>query len=91
MSGVLIYLLCQIADPAACEEHSMRTFGGRACLSIAQAELAAVARPGWRVARWRCEYARPLDRAATSGDGPAGVAPRRSASNTRPGALPTAD
>jgi hypothetical protein len=52
----LVYLLCQLAAAEVCEQHRLPLFQASAltCTLNAQAELARVARPGWRVARWSC-------------------------------------
>jgi hypothetical protein len=54
MNGMLIYLICSIADPTLCEEHALLTTSVLPCIHGAQAELATAVRPGWRVARWQC-------------------------------------
>ena len=55
MNGTLVYLLCSLANPALCEEHALFSPGVLPCIHSAQGVLAAAVRPGWRVARWRCE------------------------------------
>ena len=53
----LLYVLCQIAAADVCETHRAAYVSASpfACLTMAQADLATLARPGWRVAGWRCE------------------------------------
>jgi hypothetical protein len=52
----LLYVLCQLAAPEICEEHRTPYASGSpmACVTMAQAELARLGRPGWAVASWRC-------------------------------------
>jgi hypothetical protein len=56
----LLYVVCQLAAASVCEEHRalMLSTNPLACVHSAQAELAQLTLPGWRVARWRCD-ARP--------------------------------
>ena len=57
----LVYLLCQLAAADVCEQHRLPLFqtSAFACTMGAQAELARVTRPGWRVARWSCAASAP--------------------------------
>jgi hypothetical protein len=55
MNGTLVYLICSLANPNLCEEHARFSPGVLSCIHGAQGVLAAEQRPGWRVARWRCE------------------------------------
>jgi hypothetical protein len=59
----LIFVVCQIAASGVCEEHRTPYFSDTpmACVFMGPAELARLARPGWRVARWRCEGPPPDD------------------------------
>jgi hypothetical protein len=59
MSALLVYMICSIADPALCEEHSIGAPGIATCVYGAQMELASAVRDGWRVERWRCQDALP--------------------------------
>ena len=51
-----LYIICQLAAADICETHRVDLTGAPplACIFSAQAELARLARPGWRVASWRC-------------------------------------
>ena len=57
----LVYLLCQLAAADVCEQHRLPLYqaSSLSCTLGAQAELARVARPGWRVARWSCAASAP--------------------------------
>ena len=48
-----LYVICQLAAADVCETHRVDLTGAPplACVYSAQTELA---RPGWRVAGWRC-------------------------------------
>lgn len=70
MNGTLVYLLCSLANPALCEEHALFIPSVMQCVHGAQATLAATLRPGWRVARWRCEPDDRPEREATAADRP---------------------
>jgi hypothetical protein len=52
----LIYVICQLAAAEVCEEHRVNVYNQSqlACVLMAPAELAQIARPGWQVARWSC-------------------------------------
>jgi hypothetical protein len=57
----IIYLTCAVASPDTCAEGVITVHVPVApamCAALAQAELAARAREGWRIARWRCETRR---------------------------------
>jgi hypothetical protein len=72
----MLYVLCQLAAADVCEEHRVALFGAGplTCVTSAQAELARLVRPGWRVAGWRC--GEPPDQAgsALAAAGPAAPA-----------------
>jgi hypothetical protein len=59
----LILLACLVATPNICREErlrvSMEPITGRACTVSAPPLIAqwSIARPAWRVARWRCGIA----------------------------------
>jgi hypothetical protein len=83
MNGMLVYLICSIADPTLCEEHALLTRSVMPCIHGAQAELAAAVRPGWRVARWQCESGARQPPETTESD--IGVVARRTDAADRPG------
>jgi hypothetical protein len=53
----LVYVLCSLAAAELCEQHRAAVYEPNplACLAGTQAELAQLARPGWRIAEWRCD------------------------------------
>lgn len=54
----IVYLACAVAAPEVCTEGAITVHDpvpSALCAMRAQAELAARAREGWRIARWRCE------------------------------------
>ncbi|MFN3613994.1 MAG: hypothetical protein ACK4WC_05480 [Rubrimonas sp.] len=57
----LVFTACLALSPAHCEERAMTFIDvtPRACAMGAQGVLAKWAedRPGWRIAKWRCDYA----------------------------------
>lgn len=68
----LVFTVCMIASPEVCEQrelHVWEEMSTTACVVGAMPDLATwnQMRPGWRIARWRCE----------AGGGDAGPAPAR--------------
>jgi hypothetical protein len=57
----ILYLACAVWAPDHCTEGAITTHDPAPpalCAMLAQAELAARAREGWRIVRWRCEATR---------------------------------
>jgi len=58
----LVFIACLAASPDTCQSHRVPLAEATpwVCLMGAQGMLAqwAVANPGWRVVRWRCEMGR---------------------------------
>ena len=68
----LLYVVCQLAAAGVCEEHRVPypSDTPMACVFMAPAELARLQRPGWQVARWRCENPRPAAVVEVRGSAP---------------------
>ena len=54
MITMLVVTLCAASEPTLCETHRV-PIATASAMCFAPADLTRVARPGWRVARWRCE------------------------------------
>jgi hypothetical protein len=54
MIAMLVVTLCAAAEPTLCETRNVRLSEPQV-MCLAPAELVSVARPGWRIMRWRCE------------------------------------